>query len=67
MAHMTVAKREKSSQSGRIHFAALRDDNRTFSEIICRTQENLLIKNSFLGVKLYKNRRFVSCPVKENI
>ena len=40
MAHMTVAKREKSSQSGRIHFAALRDE---------------------------KNRRFVSCPVKENI
>ena len=67
MIHMAAAKREKRSQSQRIHFAALRDDNRTISEIICRTQENLLIENGFRGVKLYKNRRFVSCPVKENI
>lgn len=50
--------REKSNQSQRIHFAALRVANLAFSGIICRTQENKSSKNdNFLGVKLYKNRQ----------
>jgi hypothetical protein len=41
--------REKSSQSSRIYFGSLRDDNASAASNICRAQ-------AFVGAKLYKNR-----------
>jgi hypothetical protein len=50
--------REKSSPGANPLRA--RRDNRAFSENICRSQENQsLMKNGFLGVKLYEKNRMV--------